>query len=35
LERFKRVITELQDRGRYHTEYEHTSFRANYGLPPG
>jgi len=35
LERFKRVITELQSRGRYHTEYEHSTFRANYGLPPG
>lgn len=33
--RFKQVIAELQDRGRFRTEYEHTSFRANYGLPPG
>ena len=35
LERFTRVITELQNRGRYHTDYEHAGFRANYGLPPG
>ena len=35
VERFKDVITELQNRGRYHKEYEHTSFRQNYGLPPG
>jgi FMN-dependent oxidoreductase (nitrilotriacetate monooxygenase family) len=35
LERFKRVITELQSRGRYRTEYEYSSFRANYGLPSG
>ena len=34
-ERFKRVITELQNRGRFRTEYEHPTFRANYGLPPG
>lgn len=31
--RFKDVITELQNRGRFRTEYEHSSFRANYGLP--
>jgi FMN-dependent oxidoreductase (nitrilotriacetate monooxygenase family) len=31
--RFKDVITELQNRGRFRTEYEHASFRANYGLP--
>ncbi|MEO8528877.1 MAG: NtaA/DmoA family FMN-dependent monooxygenase [Pseudolysinimonas sp.] len=31
--RFKDVITELQNRGRYRTEYEYRSFRANYGLP--
>lgn len=31
--RFRDVITELQNRGRYRTEFEHTSFRKNYGLP--
>lgn len=35
VERFKDVITELQNRGRYRTEYEHASFRKNYGLPSG
>jgi FMN-dependent oxidoreductase (nitrilotriacetate monooxygenase family) len=33
VERFKDVITELQNRGRYHKQYESTSFRENYGLP--
>ena len=31
--RFKDVITELQNRGRYRKEYEYKTFRANYGLP--
>ncbi len=35
VDRFKDVITELQNRGRYHTDYESDSFRANYGLPSG
>jgi len=35
VERFRDVITELQNRGRYHTEYEHSTFRGNYGLPTG
>jgi FMN-dependent oxidoreductase (nitrilotriacetate monooxygenase family) len=34
VERFKDVITELQNRGRYRKEYEHNTFRENYGLPP-
>lgn len=33
LERFKDVITELQNRGRYRTQYEFDNFRKNYGLP--
>jgi alkanesulfonate monooxygenase SsuD/methylene tetrahydromethanopterin reductase-like flavin-dependent oxidoreductase (luciferase family) len=33
VERFKDVIAELQNRGRFRTEYESTSFRQNYGLP--
>ena len=33
--RFKDVIRELQDRGRFRTEYEYDSFRKNIGLPPG
>jgi alkanesulfonate monooxygenase SsuD/methylene tetrahydromethanopterin reductase-like flavin-dependent oxidoreductase (luciferase family) len=33
--RFKDVIAELRNRGRFRTEYEHDSFRQNYGLPPG
>ncbi len=33
LERFKDVITELQNRGRYRTKYEYENFRKNYGLP--
>ena len=33
--RFKDVITELQNRGRFRTEYEYDSFRANFGLPSG
>jgi FMN-dependent oxidoreductase (nitrilotriacetate monooxygenase family) len=33
--RFKSVITELQNRGRFRTEYEYDSFRKNFGLPPG
>lgn len=33
VERFKDVITELQNRGRYRKEYSHASFRENYGLP--
>lgn len=33
VERFKDVITELQNRGRYRKEYESGSFRENYGLP--
>ncbi len=33
VERFKDVITELQNRGRYRKEYEHATFRENYGLP--
>jgi alkanesulfonate monooxygenase SsuD/methylene tetrahydromethanopterin reductase-like flavin-dependent oxidoreductase (luciferase family) len=33
VERFKDVITELQNRGRFRKEYESTSFRENYGLP--
>jgi len=35
VERFKDVISELQNRGRFHKDYEHGSFRQNYGLPPG
>lgn len=33
VERFKDVITELQNRGRYRKDYEHATFRENYGLP--
>ena len=33
VERFKDVITELQNRGRYRKEYLHSTFRENYGLP--
>jgi len=33
LDRFKDVITELQDRGRFHKDYEFDNFRQNYGLP--
>lgn len=33
LDRFRDVITALQDRGRFRKEYEHDSFRKNYGLP--
>jgi alkanesulfonate monooxygenase SsuD/methylene tetrahydromethanopterin reductase-like flavin-dependent oxidoreductase (luciferase family) len=33
VERFKDVISELQNRGRYRKEYEHATFRENYGLP--
>lgn len=33
LDRFRDVITVLQDRGRFRKEYEHTNFRKNYGLP--
>ena len=33
VERFKDVITELQNRGRYRKEYHHKTFRENYGLP--
>ncbi|MFM2384350.1 MAG: hypothetical protein RL166_224 [Actinomycetota bacterium] len=33
VERFKDVITELQNRGRYRRDYDHTTFRENYGLP--
>jgi alkanesulfonate monooxygenase SsuD/methylene tetrahydromethanopterin reductase-like flavin-dependent oxidoreductase (luciferase family) len=33
VERFKDVITELQNRGRYRKEYLHATFRENYGLP--
>lgn len=33
LERFKDVITELQNRGRFHKDYEFDNFRQNYGLP--
>ncbi len=33
LERFKDVITELQNRGRFRKEYEYDNFRKNYGLP--
>lgn len=35
LVRFKKVIAELQSRGRFRTDYEFDSFRQNYGLPPG
>lgn len=35
VKRFKRVISVLQERGRFRTEYEHDTFRANFGLPPG
>jgi len=33
VERFRDVISELQNRGRYRKEYEHATFRENYGLP--
>jgi alkanesulfonate monooxygenase SsuD/methylene tetrahydromethanopterin reductase-like flavin-dependent oxidoreductase (luciferase family) len=33
MDRFRHVITELQNRGRFRKEYEHDSFRRNYGLP--
>jgi alkanesulfonate monooxygenase SsuD/methylene tetrahydromethanopterin reductase-like flavin-dependent oxidoreductase (luciferase family) len=33
VERFKDVITELQNRGRYRKDYEHATLRDNYGLP--
>lgn len=33
LDRFRDVITELQNRGRYRKEYEFDNFRNNYGLP--
>jgi len=33
VERFKDVITELHNRGRYRSEYEYSTFRENYGLP--
>ena len=33
LDRFRDVITELQNRGRFRKEYEHDNFRRNYGLP--
>lgn len=33
MDRFRDVITELQNRGRFRKEYEHDSFRRNYGLP--
>lgn len=33
LERFRDVITELQNRGRFRKEYEFDNFRNNYGLP--
>ncbi|MEN9707472.1 MAG: hypothetical protein RIS31_1038 [Actinomycetota bacterium] len=35
VERFRDVITELQDRGRFRRDYEHATFRENYGLPSG
>lgn len=33
LDRFRDVISVLQDRGRFRKEYEHDNFRKNYGLP--
>lgn len=33
MDRFRDVITELQNRGRYRTEFEFDNFRKNYGLP--
>lgn len=33
MDRFQDVITELQNRGRFHKDYEHDNFRQNYGLP--
>lgn len=33
LNRFGDVVTELQNRGRFRKEYEHDSFRENFGLP--
>lgn len=33
MDRFRDVITELQNRGRFRKDYEHDNFRKNYGLP--
>lgn len=33
VQRFRDVIAELQSRGRYRRQFEHSSFRQNYGLP--